>query len=64
MWREETGHGALPDLQTAAAVCTPAAGGIVTTEEYHSRKEEGVSGLPRGLALLMSQDYVPLADTS
>jgi hypothetical protein len=28
MWREETSHGALPDLWTAAVVCTPAAGGM------------------------------------
>jgi hypothetical protein len=28
MWREETSYGALPDVQTAAAVCTSAAGDV------------------------------------
>jgi hypothetical protein len=61
MWREETSHGALPDLWTAAAVRTPAAGGIVTTEEDSSPKGRRVSGLPRGLALLMCQDFAPVS---
>ena len=39
MWREETSHGALPDLWTAEAVCTSVAGGMFTVEEGHSREQ-------------------------
>jgi hypothetical protein len=42
MWREETSHGALPDLWTATAVCTPAAGGMLTTGEGYSRRSGGM----------------------
>ena len=61
MWLSETDHGTLPDLWTAAAVRTPATGGMFSTEEAGSRKTKRVSGLPRGLALLMSQDYGPVS---
>jgi hypothetical protein len=33
MWREEMNYGALPDVWTAAAVCTPAAGSIFSPVE-------------------------------
>ena len=46
MWREETNHGALPDLWTAEAVCTSVAGGMFTVEEGHSRGAVGYSFQP------------------
>ena len=62
MWPSETVHGALPDLWVATAVCTPAVGGISSAEKAGSRKRKKVSGLPHGLALLMSQHYGPVSE--
>jgi len=38
MWREETNHGALPDLWTAAAIRTSAAGSLLSLVERENRK--------------------------
>jgi len=42
MWLSETNRGALPDLLTAAAFCTPAAGGyILDRGSQFSEDKEG-----------------------
>jgi len=39
MWREKTNYGALLNLQTAAAVCVPAAVNMFTVEKGRLREE-------------------------